>query len=222
MVSRLRVGRASSPLLAPGVGEDGLALEAASAQAGEHEDGIFWIGLAPLRDPPLSPRRSARRSARRRACGHIGDRKQLLLLDNLEHVIEQPLGLARSSPPARTSGCSSPAASFCVSAARSSTKSPPLAESAAVELFCRPLPQVAASKEIGGALRAPRQPAARARAGRRTHGLVHTGQLLDRVSQRLDLLKGGRDTDPRQQTLRAAIEWSYDLLDPQEQRCSAP
>ena len=35
---------------------------------------------------------------------------------------------------------------------------------------------------------------------------------LERLSQRLDLLKGGRDADPRQQTLRATIEWSYDLL----------
>ena len=34
--------------------------------------------------------------------------------------------------------------------------------------------------------------------------------------QRLDLLKGGRDTDPRQQTLRATIEWSNELLTPEE------
>ena len=32
-------------------------------------------------------------------------------------------------------------------------------------------------------------------------------QILERLSQRLDLLKGGRDADPRQQTLRATIEW---------------
>jgi tetratricopeptide (TPR) repeat protein len=31
-------------------------------------------------------------------------------------------------------------------------------------------------------------------------------------------LKGGRDADPRQQTLRATIEWSYDLLSPAEQQ----
>jgi tetratricopeptide (TPR) repeat protein len=37
-------------------------------------------------------------------------------------------------------------------------------------------------------------------------------QLLERLSGRLDLLKGGRGDDPRQQTLRATIEWSYDLL----------
>ncbi len=41
-------------------------------------------------------------------------------------------------------------------------------------------------------------------------------QLLDRLSKRLDLLKAGRGVDPRQQTLRATIAWSYDLLDEQE------
>ena len=37
-------------------------------------------------------------------------------------------------------------------------------------------------------------------------------QILERLAQQLDLLKGGRDSDPRQQTLRATIEWSYGLL----------
>jgi predicted ATPase/class 3 adenylate cyclase len=41
-------------------------------------------------------------------------------------------------------------------------------------------------------------------------------QLLERLSSRLDLLKGGRDADPRQATLRATIAWSYDLLSPDE------
>jgi tetratricopeptide (TPR) repeat protein len=40
----------------------------------------------------------------------------------------------------------------------------------------------------------------------------------ERLSRRLDLLKGGRDADPRQQTLRATIEWSHDLLSSEEQR----
>src|SRR4029453_11801018 len=33
---------------------------------------------------------------------------------------------------------------------------------------------------------------------------------------RLDVLKGGRDAEARQQTLRATIEWSYDLLNEDE------
>lgn len=46
-------------------------------------------------------------------------------------------------------------------------------------------------------------------------------QILERLSRRLDLLKGGRDADPRQHTLRATIEWSYELLDTDERRLFA-
>jgi tetratricopeptide (TPR) repeat protein len=42
-------------------------------------------------------------------------------------------------------------------------------------------------------------------------------QLLTRLDQRLKVLTGGqRDLPARQQTLRATIEWSHDLLDPDE------
>jgi non-specific serine/threonine protein kinase len=43
-------------------------------------------------------------------------------------------------------------------------------------------------------------------------------QLLERLGRRLDLLKGGRDSDPRQQTLRATIDWSYALLTDDERQ----
>jgi tetratricopeptide (TPR) repeat protein len=43
-------------------------------------------------------------------------------------------------------------------------------------------------------------------------------QILERLSQRLDLFRGGRDADARQQTLRATTAWSYDLLAEEEQR----
>ena len=35
--------------------------------------------------------------------------------------------------------------------------------------------------------------------------VLSPAQILERMSQRLDLLKGGRDSDPRQQTLRTTI-----------------
>jgi predicted ATPase len=42
--------------------------------------------------------------------------------------------------------------------------------------------------------------------------------ILERLGRRLDLLNSGpRDAPVRQQTLRAAIGWSYDLLDPDAQ-----
>jgi tetratricopeptide (TPR) repeat protein len=46
--------------------------------------------------------------------------------------------------------------------------------------------------------------------------MLSPAQILDRLSKQLDLLKGGRDADPRQVTLRATIEWSYELLPPEE------
>jgi tetratricopeptide (TPR) repeat protein len=46
-------------------------------------------------------------------------------------------------------------------------------------------------------------------------------QILERLSQRLDVLKGGRDADPRQQTLRATIAWSHELLDAGERQLFA-
>jgi predicted ATPase/class 3 adenylate cyclase len=43
--------------------------------------------------------------------------------------------------------------------------------------------------------------------------------LLERLSHRLTVLRGGaRDLPARQQTLRGAIAWSYDMLEPDEQR----
>ena len=67
------------------------------------------------------------------------------------------------------------------------------------------------------ALRAARRAPARDRARRSRTAVFSAEQLLERLSQRLDLLKGDRDADPRQQTLRATIEWSHDLLSEEEQ-----
>jgi predicted ATPase len=46
--------------------------------------------------------------------------------------------------------------------------------------------------------------------------------LLERLNSRLALLTGGpRDLLAHQQTLRHTIDWSYDLLDEEEQRLFA-
>jgi hypothetical protein len=41
--------------------------------------------------------------------------------------------------------------------------------------------------------------------------VLSPAQILDRLSQRLDLLRGGRGADAKQRTLRSTIEWSCDL-----------
>jgi predicted ATPase len=49
--------------------------------------------------------------------------------------------------------------------------------------------------------------------------LLSPQALLERLGSRLKLLRGGaRDLPARQQTLRGAIDWSYELLDTSEQR----
>ena len=49
--------------------------------------------------------------------------------------------------------------------------------------------------------------------------VLSPSSMLRRLSSRLQLLTGGsRDLPQRQQTLRAAIDWSYDLLDAAEQK----
>ena len=50
-------------------------------------------------------------------------------------------------------------------------------------------------------------------------GLFSPEALRERLGSRLSLLRSGaRDLPERQQTLRATIDWSYELLDPGEQR----
>src|SRR5437763_5240697 len=43
-------------------------------------------------------------------------------------------------------------------------------------------------------------------------------EIADRLDRRFELLTaGGRTIEPRHRTLRAAIDWSYELLSPEEQ-----
>ena len=70
------------------------------------------------------------------------------------------------------------------------------------------------------ALRAPRQPPARTRArGRARPDLLARNSCSNGWGTAR--ATGGRDADPRQQTLDATIRWSYDLLAPEEQRLFA-
>ena len=146
----------------------------------------------------------------------------LLLLDNLEQVIDaapELVDAARGTVP--NLRCSSRAASCCASGARSSTRCRRSPSAEAVELFCA-RSQARADADDRRALPPPRRHAARGRARRGAdEGALTPAQILERLSQRLDLLKGGRDADPRQQTLRATIEWSYELSSRDEQRLFA-
>ena len=83
---------------------------------------------------------------------------------------------------------------------------PPLASPEAVSLFCERA-RLEPSEEIAElCARLDSLPLAVELAAARTKALT-PAQILERLSPRLDLLKGGRDADPRQHTLRATIEW---------------
>jgi hypothetical protein len=91
----------------------------------------------------------------------------------------------------------------------------PLAEPEAVELFCAragALPD----ETVQGLCRAlDNLPLALELAAARA-SVLSPRQMIERLSGRLDLLKGGRDSDPRQQTLRATVDWSHELLSEEE------
>jgi predicted ATPase len=99
---------------------------------------------------------------------------------------------------------------------------PPLAEGEAVTLFldrARAVrPDIAETPAVSEVCRrVDRLPLAVELAAARTK-LLAPERLLERLGQRLDILKGTRDADERHATLRATIGWSYDLLEPAEQR----
>jgi predicted ATPase len=94
---------------------------------------------------------------------------------------------------------------------------PPLAAAEAVALFCARAQTEPSDAICDLCARLDHLPLAVELAAARTKALS-PGQILGRLSRRLDLLVAGRDADPRQQTLRTTIEWSYDLLSGEEQR----
>ncbi|MEM7248188.1 MAG: protein kinase [Acidobacteriota bacterium] len=51
--------------------------------------------------------------------------------------------------------------------------------------------------------------------------VLSPAQLLERVSDRFELLRGGRGATGRQATLRATLDWSWELLEPWEQAALA-
>jgi predicted ATPase len=222
LTALLRNGARLLTLSGPGgSGKTRLAIEVASTLVPEFKAGVFWVGLAALRDPGLVHETIAQTlGAKDGLQEHIGERELLLLLDNLEQVVAAAAELA-----ALLEGC--PNLRLLVTSrellrVRGEVEYPvlPLAEREAVELFCERAQadddQTIAElcRQLDNLPLAVELAAARAR-------VLSPKQILDRLSQRLDLLKGGRDADARQQTLRATIGWSYDLLEPDEQQLFA-
>jgi predicted ATPase/class 3 adenylate cyclase len=210
-----------------GTGKTRLGLQAAAELAERYPHGVWWVPLGPIRDSKLVVETAAQAlGAENGLADHIGDRSLLLLFDNFEHLVEAATDLAgllascpsldllvTSREPLHVTGeqeyavpplAHDESTSFFVARARA--VQPDFEAGDTVQEICRRLDDLPLALELA---------AARVKA-------LSPEQILERLEQALPLLTGGaRDLPERQRTLRATIEWSYDLLAPDEQRLFA-
>ena len=221
---------------AGGSGKTRLALRAAEARGQDYEGGPCFVGFADITDPDLiapticaalgvaeRPGLTPVQRLERRVAGH----RLLLVLDNLEQLaagaalLGQLLAacagltlLVTSREPLHLSG-------------ERQYEVPALDLDDAVDLLttrARAIkPDAELEAELAAAIceRLDRLPLAIELAAARTKALSPT-ELLARLDRSLPLLGGGpRDAPQRQRTLRATIDWSYALLNDQQQRLFA-
>jgi predicted ATPase/class 3 adenylate cyclase len=208
---------------AGGSGKTRLGLHVAAELVEAFPDGVFWAPLAAVTDPELVlPTIASNIGARGELADHVDERRTLLLLDNLEQVLgaapylSKLLGrcpnlhlIVTSRALLRIEGereydvepLSSPDA-VALFRARAAVAEP----ADAVAEICRRVDCLPLAVELAAARTAILSPEA----------------LLARLEQRLPILTGGRrDAPQRQRTLRATIEWSYELLDANEKELFA-
>ena len=229
-----------------GAGKTRLATEFARAQSHHFADGQITIELVEVRDPALVPDAFARAAGiRLLAEDTIGtlvhrliSSEMLLVVDNCEHLTEAaaavvarlltacprlvvlatsrerlnldgevlwrlpPLALPQT---ADTFAIASAAEAVRLFVDRARNVSPGFDikpdNVAAIVAICRRLDGMPLAIELAAARASGLSPA----------------EIMARLDDRLRLLTGGpRDADSRHRTLRAAIDWSYQLLDPSE------
>ncbi len=201
-----------------GCGKTRLALEVASRLVDEFEDGVYLVELAGLRDPDLVlPTIAQTLGVEESGLGErLGGTRLLLVLDNFEHVVQAAPAIARlearmlvtSRVPLRVAG-------------EHGFELSPLALDSAVDLFVERAQTAQQGFRPDDAVpdlceRLDRLPLALELAAARVKALPPKA-LLARVDRSLGLLVGGpRDIADRQRTLRATIEWSYQLLEEPE------
>lgn len=224
-----------------GVGKTRLALAVAERMRQELADGVAAVGLEAVRRPDLvcaaiaavfGLREGSRRSLLRGLCEHLGGKELLLLLDNFEQVrpaARQVIELLAACPrvkvlvtsraPLRVGGEQElevrplePPRSPDLAAV---TRSPAAALFLARARAIRPdldLDGVSAAWVAEICRRLDGHPLAIELAAARTR-VMGVGQIAARLDAGFRLLEGGRTAaSGRQQTLRAALDWSYDLL----------
>ena len=222
-----------------GIGKTRLALEAARGLLPEFADGVWLIELAPLSDPGLVPAAAlaalgfpAGDASARRVAQAVGRQRMLLVLDNCEHVVEAAAQLteavlracsavsiiATSREPLRVEGEQIyPVPPLAVPAREAED----LWEYGAVQLFAvrsqgtganlAADPKVASAvasicRQLDGIPLAIELAAARA-------SMLGVTELAAHLHDRFNLLTSGpRTALRRHQTLRATLDWSFELL----------
>ncbi len=214
-----------------GVGKTRLALESAARVGDELADGALLVELAAVRDPglllasighALGLRPLSASSWQELIANHLQSLELLLVLDNLEHLVQAaaPLvDLLALAPRVRILATSTTV--LRLSGEQVLTVAP-LERPAAIELFIRQAiaagcPEATPTttrdtlelicERLEGSPLAIELAAPWLR-------VLSPEELLMRLDSRLNVLRGGpRDIAPRHRTLRATIDWSFELLD---------
>lgn len=236
---RKRLGQSDVRLItltgAAGTGKTRLAVEVASLAATDFTDGAHFVDLAPIHDLTLVPSAIAhvldiREEGDRQVLDvlreRLGSREILLVLDNFEQVLAAApwlSDLVQACPGLKLLVTSRSALHLRwehVLLVR------PLPVESAVELFVQRAQRANAEFSLTSAnanavasvcLRLDGLPLAIELAAARSR-VLSPAALLGRLEHRLDLLATtAADQPARQRTLRAALDWSYDLLSPAEQ-----
>jgi predicted ATPase/class 3 adenylate cyclase/Flp pilus assembly protein TadD len=220
---------------AGGCGKTRLAQQVGADLLSRYSDGVWLVELAALTDPALVVQEAAsvlevREQPGRDLTGTLADylqsRNLLLILDNCEHVIGAcaPLveTLLRACPNLRVLATSREALGI---AGETIWRVPSLMQEEAMSLFAE-----RAASAVPTFAVTPRNRSALAQVCARLDGIplalelaaarvrvLTVEQIARHMDDRFRLLTGGNRTAlPRQQTLRALIDWSYDLLDDAE------
>jgi predicted ATPase len=206
-----------------GSGKTRLAMHVAAAAADDFPDGVFWVPLQAIRDPALVEHTvAAALGADDGLIPFVGGKRLLVLLDNFEQVVD-------AAPTVSELVSRTPNAKVLVTsreplhiAAERVYPVEPLRLDEATLLFeeraVAVLPAFTPTAEVEAICeRLDRLPLAIELAAPRVV-VLDAAELLARLEERLPLLASrSRDAPARQKTLRATIEWSYELLDGEEQ-----
>jgi predicted ATPase len=218
-----------------GSGKTRLALEAARNLIGDHRDGAWFVDLAPISDPTLTGSailsalgvdQTGNEASIDVLIAFAKNRDLLLILDNCEHVVDEVariLAALLAKAPSVTTLVTSREV-MNISGERVHRLGS-LDDAAAVALFADRARNVNASFELDDTTTPIVEDICR-----RVDGIALAIELaasrlralsLPDLSKKLELrilAGGGRERQPRQQTMRALIDWGYDVLTDDEKR----